>query len=147
MSDTTTENNYKESFFSNLSAFSVSLGRPVKGLSRAFFTGFRARWLRHFAHLERGKATVNIGLNTEHNWIVSTRICVKLVSIQTHIHPILETLHWLPVTHRIQYKIQLPAAIPSLEQPLSIHPISFNPVLQQDNYDLLLTHEPLSPPV
>ena len=22
-----------------------------------------------------------------------------------HIHPILETLHWLPVTHRIQYKI------------------------------------------
>ena len=23
----------------------------------------------------------------------------------SHIHPILETLHWLPVTHRIQYKI------------------------------------------
>ena len=22
-----------------------------------------------------------------------------------HIHPILETLHWLPVTHRIQYKM------------------------------------------
>ena len=22
-----------------------------------------------------------------------------------HIHPVLETLHWLPVTHRIQYKI------------------------------------------
>ena len=22
-----------------------------------------------------------------------------------HIHPILETLHWLPVTHRIQYKL------------------------------------------
>ena len=22
-----------------------------------------------------------------------------------HIHPILEILHWLPVTHRIQYKI------------------------------------------
>ena len=24
-----------------------------------------------------------------------------------HIHPILETLHWLPVTHRIQYKISI----------------------------------------
>ena len=24
-----------------------------------------------------------------------------------HIHPILETLHWLPVTHRIQYKMSI----------------------------------------
>ena len=36
--------------------------------------------------------------------------------------------------------------IPSLEQPLSICPISFNLILQQDSYDLHLTHEPLSPP-
>ena len=64
-----------------------------------------------------------------------------------HIHPILETLHWLPVTHRIQYKISISASTPSLEQPLSICPISFNLILQQDNYDLHLTHEPLSPPV
>ena len=63
-----------------------------------------------------------------------------------HIHPILETLHWLPITHRIQYKISTDS-IPSLEQPLSICPISFNLILQQDNYDLHLTHEPLSPPV
>ena len=61
-----------------------------------------------------------------------------------HIHPILETLQWLPVTHRIQYKIPT-ASVPSLEQPLSICPISFNLILQQDNYDLHLTHEPLSP--
>ena len=63
-----------------------------------------------------------------------------------HIHPILETLQWLPVTHRIQYKIST-ASVPSLEKPLSICPISFNLILQQDNYDLHLTHEPLSPPV
>ena len=62
-----------------------------------------------------------------------------------HIHPILETLHWLPVTHRIQYKIS--TSISYLEQPLSICPISFNFILQQDSYDLHLTHEPLSPPV
>ena len=60
-----------------------------------------------------------------------------------HIHPILETLQWLPITHRIQYKIPT-ASVPSLEQPLSICPISFNLILQQDNYDLHLTHEPLS---
>ena len=58
-----------------------------------------------------------------------------------HIHPIFETLHWLPVTHRIQYKI----SVPSLEQPLSICPTSFNLILQQDSYDLHLTHAPLSP--
>ena len=33
-----------------------------------------------------------------------------------------------------------------MEQPLSICPISFNLTLQQDNYGLHLTHEPLSPP-
>ena len=35
----------------------------------------------------------------------------------------------------------------SLKQPRSICPISFNLILQQDNYDLHLAHEPLSPPV
>ena len=49
-------------------------------------------------------------------------------------------------SHRIQYKIST-ASVRSLEQPLSICPISFNLILQQDNYDLHLTHEPLSPPV
>ena len=44
-------------------------------------------------------------------------------------------------------EFQLSASTPSLEQPLSICPISFNLILQQDNYDLHLTHEPLSPPV
>ena len=62
-----------------------------------------------------------------------------------HIHPILKTLYWLPVTHRIQYKCQLFPSIPSLEQPLSICLISFNLILQQDNYDQYPTHEPLSP--
>ena len=38
------------------------------------------------------------------------------------------------------------ASIPSLEQPLSICPISFNLILQQDNYDLHLTHELCRPP-
>ena len=35
--------------------------------------------------------------------------------------------------------------IQSLEQPLIICPTSFNLILQQDNYNLHLTHEPLSP--
>ena len=37
------------------------------------------------------------------------------------------------------------ASIPSVEQPLSICPISFNLTLQQDNYDPHPTHEPFSP--
>ena len=61
-----------------------------------------------------------------------------------HIHPILET-HQSHIAFNT--KFQLSASTPSLEQPLSICPISFNLILQQDNYDLHLTHEPLSPPV
>ena len=63
-----------------------------------------------------------------------------------HIHPILETLHWLPGV-AFNTKVQLSASIPSLEQPLSVCPIFFNLILQQDNYDLHLTHEHLSLPV
>ena len=62
-----------------------------------------------------------------------------------HIHPILETLHWLPVTHRIQYKNSTICFKSISGTALSICPISFNLILQQDNYDLHLTHEPLSP--
>ena len=32
-------------------------------------------------------------------------VCKAKKSDHIHIHPILETLHWLPVTHRIQYKV------------------------------------------
>ena len=42
-------------------------------------------------------------------------------------------------------KFQLSASIPSLEQPLSICPISFNLILQQDSYNPHPSHEPLSP--
>ena len=49
------------------------------------------------------------------------------------------------LTTRVSLTISV--SIPSLEQPLSICPTSFNLILQQDSYDLHLTHEPLSPPV
>ena len=42
-------------------------------------------------------------------------------------------------------KFQLSALIPPLKRPLSICPISFNLILQQDNYDLHPTHKHLSP--
>ena len=37
----------------------------------------------------------------------SSKACVTVCKAKKsdHIHPILETLHWLPVTHHIQYKI------------------------------------------
>ena len=68
-----------------------------------------------------------------------------------HIHPILETLHWLPVAHVShsinQYKISIicfnsisgtaPHYLSDLLQPYSIP--------QQDNYHPHPTHEPLSP--
>ena len=48
--------------------------------------------------------------------------------------PILETLHWLPVTHRIQYTFQLSASVPSLEQPFFmsdlLQPYSYTPARQ-----------------
>ena len=72
-------------------------------------------------------------------------LCVKAKK-SDHIHPILETLHWLPVTHHIQYKISTICFNSITGTTLSICPISFNLILQQDNYDLHLTHEPLLPP-
>ena len=62
------------------------------------------------------------------------------------IHPILETLKWLPVTHHIQYKISTICFSSTSGTARLSCPISFNLILQQDNYDLHLTHEPLSPP-
>ena len=62
-----------------------------------------------------------------------------------HTHPILETLHWLPVTHCIQYKIST-ICFNAISGTAPQYLISFNLILQQDNYDLHLTHEPLSPP-
>ena len=67
-----------------------------------------------------------------------------------HIHPILETQHWLPVTHRIQYKISTicfnsisgaaPQYLSDLLQPYT-PARQLRSARQQDNY------EPLSPRV
>ena len=62
-----------------------------------------------------------------------------------HLHLILKTWHWLPITHTFNTKRQLSDSIPSLEHPLIICLNSFNLTLQQDNYDLHLMHKPLSP--
>ena len=59
-----------------------------------------------------------------------------------HIHPVLQTLHRLPVKHRIQYKI-VTASVPFVVYPFSICPISFNRVLQRDPYDTHPIPEPL----
>ena len=72
-------------------------------------------------------------------------LCVKLRNLTTSIL-FLKLCIGYQQHKAFNANVQLSASVPSLEQPFSICPISFNLILQQDNYDLHLTHEPLSPP-
>ena len=71
--------------------------------------------------------------------------CVKLTNLTTSATLLLKLLHWLPRTHRIQYKIST-ICFNSISgtAPRVICLISFNLILQQDNYDPHLTHKPPS---
>jgi len=57
------------------------------------------------------------------------------LSPSDHVHPVLKELHWLPVAHRIQYKVTLLMfMVHDNRCPVylseSIHPVSSNPVRQ-----------------
>ena len=63
---------------------------------------------------------------------------VSLSSKRSHITPILETLHWLPVKERIIFKFFYLSIILSMEQPLITTGLC---------YDCTNLHEPYDPPI